>query len=158
MQGLTVQGVSPTRLTPRPNENITVPDEVGRAIVLRNLARQLTEPRTAIVMAGLGVQPAAPTVLAAVRAESMRAVLARAVASTSAPVELSSTPTVEPRSDEVFTPGHPLHRGVLPRPGYAEDVAAYGATDDIEVELHIPGMQAIPLEGYETDKPFEVEL
>lgn len=31
-------------------------------------------------------------------------------------------------------------------------------SDDIEVELHIPGMPDIPLQGYETDGPFEVEF
>lgn len=95
MRGLTVQGVSPTRLTSRPNENITVPDEVGREIVRRDLVRQLIVPRTAIVMVGLGLPPAAPTVLAAVRAESMRAVLARAVASTNARDVSLSTPKPE---------------------------------------------------------------
>lgn len=81
MQGLTVQGVSPTRLTPRPNENIEVPDEVGRTIVARNLARRLTESRIAIVTGGLGVQPEALTVAGLVRALIMRAGLVRVAVS-----------------------------------------------------------------------------
>lgn len=96
-KGLTVQGVSPTRLTPLPNENITVPDEVGRAIVARNLARRFTESRIAIAMVGLGVQPAALTVSGVVRALITRAELARTVAdiknrtSTPKPERLSSS-------------------------------------------------------------------
>lgn len=125
-EGLTVEGVSRDRLTPRMNENITVPDEVGRAIVARNLARRLTESRIAIALVGLGLRPAALTVAALVRATITTAGLARLAANTQSPV--TSTPK----------PAHP--------------------SEDIEVELHIPGIPAIPLEGYETDQPFEVEL
>lgn len=76
-EGLTVQGVSPYRLTARPNENIEVPDEVGYTIVRRNLARRLTESRIAIALVGLGLRPVALTVRAHVQATISFAGLAR---------------------------------------------------------------------------------
>lgn len=97
MQGLTVQGVSPTRLTPRPNENIEVPDEVGATIVRRNLARRFTESRIAIATVGLGVQPAALTVRGLVRALITSAALARVAANLQS--RDSSTPIAVPLSD-----------------------------------------------------------
>jgi hypothetical protein len=104
VQGVTVQGVSRDRLTPRPNENITVPNEVGRAIVARNLARQFTESRIAIAMVGLGLRPAALTVRGLVRATITFAGLARVAANLPPTVESQSTPTAAPRSDEVELP------------------------------------------------------
>jgi hypothetical protein len=111
VQGLTVQGVSRDRLTPRPNENITVPDEVGRAIVRRNLARQFTESRIAIALVGLGLRPAALTVRGLVRAMITTAGLARVAASLPPTVESQSTPTAAHHSEVEVT------------------------TDDLEVEL-----------------------
>lgn len=52
-----------------------------------------------------------------------------------------NTAMVNRHSDEVFKPGHPLYRGILPRPGYTENVAAYGADEilaDIERGSKIP--------------------
>lgn len=99
-EGLTVQGVTPYRLTLRPNENLEVPDEVGYAIVRRNLAKRLTESRIAIATVGLGLRPAALTVRAHVRARISFAGLAR-VAVTLRQKESSLTPKPEPPSDDV---------------------------------------------------------
>lgn len=99
-QGLTVQGVTPYRLTPRPDENLEVPDEVGHAIVARLLVRKLIEPRLAIAMAGLGVQPAGLTVRAHVQAMITTAGLARVAANIRAR-EVDSTKT-----DLTPTPAH----------------------------------------------------
>jgi hypothetical protein len=93
VQGLTVQGFSAERLTPLPNQNITVCDEVGETIARRNLARRLTESRIAIAMVGLGLPPAALTVRGHVRATITFAGLARVAANTPPTVESSSTPT-----------------------------------------------------------------
>lgn len=97
MQGLTVQGESPTRLTPRPNENIEVPNEVGRAIVLRNLARRFTESRIAIATVGLGLKPTGLTVRGLARALITSAELGLLVASLHAKASL--TPTAAPPSE-----------------------------------------------------------
>lgn len=85
-KGLSVQGASPTRLTPYPNPNIMVPDEVGRAIVLRNLARRLIGSEIAIARVGLGLRPAAHTVSAHVQAATFFSGLARKVASSPEPL------------------------------------------------------------------------
>lgn len=112
MQGLTVQGVSPYRLTPRPNENITVPDEVGATIVRRNLARRLTESRIAIALVGLGLRPAALTVSAHVRALITSAGLVRAVASFNGkPIQVTLTQTPERPSNLEGAPGHDVGTG-----------------------------------------------
>ena len=98
--GLTVQGASPTRLTPRPNENISVPDEVGRTIVRRNLARRLTESRIAIATVGLGHSPTGLTVRGLVRAMITTAGLVQAVANLRGKtVQATLTPTAAPLSD-----------------------------------------------------------
>lgn len=99
-EGLTVLGVSPYRLTPRPNENITVPDEVGRTIVRRNLARRLTESRIAIAMVGLGLRPAALTVRAHVQAMISFAGLARVAANMPPTEKLLLTPKPAHRFEE----------------------------------------------------------
>lgn len=99
MQGLTVQGVSRDRLTPRPNENITVPDEVGRAIVARNLARRFTESRIAIATVGLGLSPTALTVRGLVRAMISTAGLVQAVANLREKERSSLIPTAAPPSE-----------------------------------------------------------
>ena len=100
MQGLTVQGASPARLTPRPNENISVPDEVGRTIVRRNLARRLTESRIAIATVGLGLRPADLTVRALVRALITSAGLVQWVAGLNGKtIHATLTPTAAPPSE-----------------------------------------------------------
>ena len=99
--GLTVQGVSPYRLTARPNENIEVPDEVGYTIVRRNLARRLIESRIAIATAGLGVRLAGLTVRAHVRAMIISAGLVRVAANIRAR-EVDST-----KIDPTLKPAHP---------------------------------------------------
>lgn len=102
-EGLTVQGVTPYRLTPQPNEGLEVPDEVGRTIVRRNLARRLTESRIAIALVGLGLPPVALTVRAHVRVMTTSAGLAR-VAATLRQKESLSTPTVAHHSDPDVDP------------------------------------------------------
>lgn len=128
--GLSVQGVSPNRLTPRPNENITVPDEVGKEIVLRNLARRFTESRIAIALVGLGLRPAALTVRAHVRALITSAGLALVAANMRAREEVSAetdpTPTAALRFE---IPGV-----LAPTEGYETD-QPFTSGDDIEVEL-----------------------
>lgn len=109
--GLTVQGASPIRLTPRPNENIEVPNEVGRAIVARNLARRFTESRIAIATVGLGLRPAALTVSGLVRALITNAGLARLVASFRQKEQSSLTPTAAPPSNIEGVPGHDIGKG-----------------------------------------------
>jgi len=116
--GLSVRGFSAERLTPLPNQNITVPDEVGETIARRNLARRFTESRIAIALVGLGLRPAALTVRAHVRAMISFAGLARVAANTSPTVELSSTPKPAHHSEEVWLGGD-----------------NYVTTDDLEVEL-----------------------
>ena len=101
-KGLSVQGVNPTRLTRYPNQNITVPDEVGRAIVLRDVARRLIGSETAIARVGLGLRPAGRTVAAHVQAAIFFAGLAQKVANSPDPPLL--TPKPAPRSKTVDWP------------------------------------------------------
>lgn len=138
MQGLTVQGVSPTRLTPRPNENISVPDEVGRTIVRRNLARRLTESRIAIATAGLGLNPTGLTVRALVRALISSAGLVQAVANLQ---RKELTPTAAPPSEELKGSPHVVF--------YVDEAAFI----DGEVEL-----DGILTAGYDASVPASIEV
>jgi len=97
-EGLSVQGASPTRLTAYPNPMIDVPNEVGRAIGLRSVAKLFLEGKTAIARVGLGLRPAARTVSAHVQVAIFFAGLARKVAYSPSPESL--TPTAAPRSNE----------------------------------------------------------
>lgn len=95
--GLTVQGASPTRLTPYPNPNVDVAPETIKAIGLRSLVRLFTEGKTAIARVGLGLRPAARTVSGHVQAAIFFAGLARKVANSPSPALL--TPTAAPLSN-----------------------------------------------------------
>lgn len=80
MQGLTVQGVSPYRLTPVANPEISLTPEFRAKLARKNLVRTLIEPRTVIALVGHGLQPVALTVRAHVRAMLTMSGLVRTVA------------------------------------------------------------------------------
>lgn len=151
--GLTVQGASPTRLTPYPNPNVYVAPETIKAIGLRSVARLFLEGKTAIARVGLGLRPAARIVSGHVQAAIFFAGLARKVANSPSPALL--TPTAAPPSE-----GH-VCRDCDGDPVDSNGEICKGCegecwiVDDVEVTLELPGGVTIPLEGYETDKPFE---
>lgn len=97
-EGLTVQGASPTRLTPYPNPNVYVAPETIKAIGLRSLVRLFTEGKTAIARVGLGLRPAARTVSGHVQAAIFFAGLAQRVVNSPEPPLL--TPTAAPLSND----------------------------------------------------------
>lgn len=66
-KGLSVQGVSPYRLTPVANPNIKLTPEFREQLARKNLVRLFIESKTAIATVGRGLRPAAPTVRAHVR-------------------------------------------------------------------------------------------
>lgn len=78
--GLSVQGVSPYRLTPIANPEISLTPEFRAQLARKNLVRLLIEPRTVIALVGHGLQPVALTVRAHVRAMLTMGGLVRMVA------------------------------------------------------------------------------
>lgn len=66
-KGLSVQGVSPYRLTPVANPDIKLTPEFREQLIRKNLVRLFIESKTAIAAVGRGLRPAAPTVRAHVR-------------------------------------------------------------------------------------------
>lgn len=99
-EGLTVMGVSPTRLTRVANPDIPLTYEFARGLQTKNLVKRFTESRTAIALVGLGLRPAAHTVRAHVRASIISAGLVQWVASLNGtPLQVTLTPTPAPRFD-----------------------------------------------------------
>ena len=89
--GLSVQGVSPYRLTPVANPDIRLTPEFRAQLARKNLVRLFIEPKTAIAMVGHGLRRAARTVGAHVQATLTTAALVRAVASMRSPESLTPT-------------------------------------------------------------------
>ena len=136
MQGLTVQGFSPYRLTPVAIPVIPGTQGLRAGFARKNLVKLLIEPKTAIALVGHGLRRAAPTVRGHVQATLTTTALVRAVASMRSPESL--TPTAAHPSD-------------------GEASARYDATKVVTVTLEVPGLPAMPLEGYPADEPFVYE-
>jgi hypothetical protein len=142
VQGLTVQGVNSTRLTPYPNQSVSVPDE---AIGLRNLARQFTESKTAIAQVGLGLRPVARTVSAHVQAAIFFAELAQKVVNSPDP------PTLIPKQE------HHSNNVEVEIPQPLQFAYKYGSGPEV-LARYTPGLMHEGINGGESLMNSDIEL
>jgi hypothetical protein len=120
VQGLTVQGVSPYRLTPVTNPDIPLTPEFRAQLARKNLVRLFIEPRTAIALVGHGLRRAARTVGAHVQATLTTVALARAVASMRSPELLT------------MTAAHPSDYGNVAKDPQDKHAETFGSTHEPE--------------------------
>ena len=108
--GLSVQGVSPFRLTPVANPDIPLTPEFRAQLARKNLVRLLIEPRTATAMVGHGLRQGVHTVGVRVQVTLTTTALERAVVNLRGLESL--TPTVAPHSDIKGAPGEDVGKGI----------------------------------------------